>query len=209
MIFNIMKKFKSNKIGGDIAYHKLEEWWLNDFTEAERNIIREIYKPYGAGDDFLIDKGEIYKSSSTPLHFLYGLIGGFTSYENFSIGERILKKAESIISDEDYILNIYFTYQEGIKLYYNNREKIDGALDKAIEYCEKQISVSNKAKDAFLVNHDILPSHLGYKQLAIIYEKQGELLKALEIAKKDFADGWNEDAERRIQRLEKKISKTK
>ena len=53
MIFNIFNKFKSNKIGGDIAYYNLEEWWSNDFSEEERTIIREIYKPFGAGDDFV------------------------------------------------------------------------------------------------------------------------------------------------------------
>ena len=31
MIFNILKKNKKQKIGGEIAYYKLEQWWLNEF----------------------------------------------------------------------------------------------------------------------------------------------------------------------------------
>ncbi|WP_196001200.1 hypothetical protein [Clostridium sp. 1001271B_151109_B4] len=207
MIFNIFNKFKSNKIGGDIAYYNLEEWWSNDFSEEERTIIREIYKPFGAGDDFVIDKGEIYKSSASKLHFLCFLIGAFTSYENFYIGEKILKKAESIINDEDDILNVHFTYHHGIKLYYSNRDKIDGALDKSIEYCKKQINISSKVKEVYIAKQEFLPNHVGYKQLAIIYEKKGELLNALKITQQAFSEGWNDDSKKRIDRLEKKISK--
>jgi len=51
-----------------------------------------------------------------------------------------------------------------------------------------------------------LPTHIGYKQLAIIYEKQKKFDEALKITKKALAEGWNiEDCNNRIEKLNKKI----
>lgn len=207
-----LKKFIRNRfniVGGDIAYHNLTDWWLNEFTENERNIIRNTYKPYGAGEDFIIDQGNIIKSSASLSHFLCFLVGSFTTFENFSIGKRILNKAESIIdySNEDDVLNLHFAYHYGISLYYSNRDKIENALAGAIEYCQKQIALSKKIKNIYIKKQDFLPTHVGYKQLAIIYEKQGNLLEALSITEQALSEGWNEDSQRRIDRLKKKINK--
>lgn len=219
MIFNFFRRNKENKIqenintikkiGGDIGYHKLEEWWMNEFTEEERQFIRDTYKPFGAGEDFVIDEGEILETSASRVHFLCFAIGGYTSYDNFNIGKKFLEKAESLIEEENDIINIHFIYHYGIELYYSNRDKIEGALDGAIEYCKKQISISEKVKNAYLSKDRFLPNHRGFKQLAIIYEKQGELEKAIEVTKLALEQGWNGDNERRLERLEKKLSKNK
>lgn len=97
MIFNLFRRNKENidttkKIGGDIGYHKLEEWWMNEFTEEERQFIRDTYKPFGAEEDFVIDEGEILETSASRVHFLCFAIGGYTSYDNFNIGKKFLEK---------------------------------------------------------------------------------------------------------------------
>lgn len=219
MFFNFFRKNKekvvkekndiTKKIGGDIAYHKLEDWWMNEFSEEEREHIRETYKPFGAEEEFAIDKGEILESSASRVHFLCFAIGGYTSYENFNIGRKFLEKAERLIGEESDIINVHFVYHYGIELYYSNRDKIEGALDGAIEYCKKQISISEEVKKAYLSKEKLLPNHRGFKQLAIIYEKQGELEKAMEVTRLALKQGWNEDSERRFQRLEKKLAKIK
>ena len=212
MIFNFLRRNKENidttkKIAGDIGYHKLEEWWMNEFTEEERQFIRDTYKPFGAEEDFVIDEGEILETSASTVHFLCFSIGGYTSYDNFNIGKKFLEKAESLIEEEKDIINIHFVYHYGIEIYYSNRDKIEGALDSAIEYCKKQISISEEVKNAYLSKDKFLPNHRGFKQLAIIYEKQGELEKAIEVTKLALEQGWNEDSKRRLQRLEKKFSR--
>lgn len=219
MLFSFFRKNKKNirqenidknkKIGGDIGYHKLEEWWMNEFTEEEREIVRETYKPFGESEDFVIDEGEILKTSASRVHFLCFAIGGYTSYEKFNIGKKFLEKAESLIEEENDIINVHFVYHYGIELYYSNRDKINGALDGAIEYCKKQISISEEVKKAYLSKDKFLPTHRGFKQLAIIYEKQGEIEKAIEVTNLALEQGWNEDSERRLQRLEKKLLKNK
>lgn len=50
-----------------------------------------------------------------------------------------------------------------IKVHYRNRDNEPDALGQAIEYCKKQIAISNKSKIAFLKDKDFgfLPSHTG------------------------------------------------
>ena len=72
--------FKNNKknhssIGGDIKYFGLTDWWLNDLTQEERQIIRDTYKPFGMSvggeiNDYVIDQGEIGETSQTKIGFL-------------------------------------------------------------------------------------------------------------------------------------------
>ena len=97
---------------------------------------------------------------------------------------------------------------EQIKFYYANREK-ENHFDLAIEYCQKQIHISKQVKKAWLIknfNDPQLPGHFGFKQLAIIYEKQGEYEEALELTKRCLEEGWNnKDSKKRIDRLEKKL----
>ena len=200
---NIFKNIK-----GEIAYYDLQDWWMTEFTEEERDLIRSQYKPYGVSAEYSIDKGNIDFSSSSKLHFLSYLPSWFSTEEQFHIAEKIMKKVETYILDSNEIITIHLYYGMCVKNYYPHRDTMPGALDKAIEYCKRQIQISEQAREAFLKDSDFLPSHTGFKQLAIIYEKQGKISEALDIAKMDMKQGWNGDAERRVARLEKKcISK--
>ena len=138
-----MKFFKSifggkaeETVGGHIAFYQLTDWWVNDFTEEERNVIREIYKPMGVSRDFKIDKG-VPKSSfnKSKYEFLNNLCSWFT-YKH-EIFEKIFVKSEECKS-QDYentlnILNKHFYYSEQIQFNYANRE-ISNHLDLAIDY---------------------------------------------------------------------------
>lgn len=213
--------FKNNKknlssIGGDIKYFGLTDWWLNDLTQEERQIIRDTYKPFGMSvdgevNDYVIDQGEIAGTTQTKIGFIGGLIGWFQMFEHYEIAKKIINLMESNIDDNVDILDLHFCYLNCIKVYYKNRDNDSYALNKAIEYCNKQISISEKSKIAFLnsENFGFLPSHTGYKQLAIIYEKQKEYQKAIDITKQALKEGWNDECEKRINRLEKKINKNK
>lgn len=52
-----------------------------------------------------------------------------------------------------------------------------------------------------------LPSHHGYKQLAIILEKRGEVAEALGICLQAQSQGWKGDWDARIARLQSKLEK--
>ena len=205
-LFSSNKK-TTPKVGGEIKYLNLEDWWLNELTEEERDLIRkrDKYTSFPQKETY-IDEGEILSSSITKVKLFKSLFGMFVPNDEYEIAEKVLKKGETFIGEDSDILDEHFFYLGAIDFYYSLRDEKEDALDKAIEYCKKQIDISQEAKAAFLKDEwRALPNHRGYKQLAIIYGKQKQYEKALEITKQAHAQGWNEDSERRIARLEKKI----
>ena len=104
-------------------------------------------------------------------------------------------------------LDLHFSIQEKIIIYYKNRE-IDNNLETAIKACEEQIDFAPKAKKAFntFYKNEPLPSHKGFEQLAIIKEKQGKFSEAISLCKIALNEGWSGDWERRIGKLNKKIN---
>lgn len=53
----------------------------------------------------------------------------------------------------------------------------------------------------------MLPSHTGYKQLAIILEKEGNIEGALKLSKQALKQGWTDNYEKRIDKLNQKLAK--
>lgn len=202
---------KKIKIGGWIKYYNLEDWWLKELNDNERRIIRETYTPVTSAEEEIIDKGSICYTSASKLAFIGGLVGWFKDVDKYNIALKIMQLGEDNINKTNDVLDVHFFYLNCIRVLYKNRDNYPDALDKAIEYCEKQINISNKSKIAFekCEYFKELPSHTGYKQLAIIYEKRKEYDKALELTQKALEEGWNDDCQKRIDRLIKKIDKQK
>lgn len=122
-----------------------------------------------------------------------------------------MKKILSNINDED-ISNaapqdIHFLYQDAAQFYYKNRE-VDNNLNIVIDLLKKKILISEQVKIAMIKEYGVpLPSHYGYKQLSIIYEKNKNYSEALSLCKTALNEGWNGDWDKRITRLENKLSK--
>ena len=198
--------FNSNKkVEGEIAYFKLQKWWLNSLSKEERRIILSIYKPLSTGQVSLT-KGKIYSTTQTSIGFLTGLSSWFKKPEYRTIGYKIIKKAEELISKNSKILDLHFLYYSKILTYYRNRDNDNFALPKAIEACEQQISISVEAKRSFIKNiGEQLPIHTGYKQLCIIMEKQKNYEEVIRLSKIAKKQGWNGDWDKRILKCEKRI----
>ena len=200
--------FWKKKVGGEIDYYGLTKWWLNSFTEQERKIIRKTYTPMMK--DHALDEGTITHSSRSILAFLGILAEWFKKAEFYDIGRRILIEGENHYSSCRDVLDRHFFCLSAIRVYYANRENDSEALDKAIFFCKEQIQLAPKAKKQFLKESPsgVLPVHTGYKQLAIIYEKQKKYAEALLISEEAFSEGWNlNDCSKRINKLKEKLSK--
>jgi len=98
----------------------------------------------------------------------------------------------------------HFLYQTKMEIYYRNRDVDDSALTSAIEACKQQIALSTKAKQAFLKQWGQLPSHVGYKQLCIIMEKQKNYDEVIRLASEAKMQGWTGDWDKRIEKCAKK-----
>jgi len=204
---------KEKQIGGFIGQANLVDWWLGEFDDAERSHIVATFQPMGSsnGGQALIE-GDASGSNSDPSHMLYNLAGWFKQEADRTIAFRIIDKATELLEISPSILTKHFTYQARAEIYYRWRDLDSFALERATEACRNQIAIAKDAAAAFLREDTaqglgFLPAHHGYKQLAIILEKQGDLEAALNLSREAKEQGWNGDWDARIGRLEKRLAK--
>jgi hypothetical protein len=107
-------------------------------------------------------------------------------------------------------LNLTFKIEEE----YKKRDTDASALDKTIQLCEEQIEMSERSKQAWIkeerdlgIKNISLPSHKGYTQLSIIFEKQGLFQEAIKLVKQAKLQGWSGDWDKRIKRCEERLLK--
>lgn len=201
--------FKSQKkVGGEIAYHNLTEWWLETFNKQERDYIVKTFQPLGGSGDVLV-KGEIRSISGSAVSLLGNLAGWFKNVEDRGIGYKLLDKAEKIINNNTEVLDVHFFYQNKIEFYYRFRDVDSESFNTAVEACRKQIELSSDTFPVFRKEYENeeLPRHVGYEQLAIILEKQEEYDEVISLCRQAKEQAWNGDWDKRIERCLKKKSK--
>ncbi len=184
------------------------QWWQDEFTSEEQSYIIKTYKPFG-GSGLNDEKGNL--THKNVVNFLIGLQTWFAKSSDSSISEKILTKAESIISPETPILDIHFLFGALIKHNYQKRHMSVVNYEKTKSYCIKQIEISQDAKKAFLLQYPYspLPRHKGYEQLAILLQKEKKFEYALKLCYEARAAGWTSDWDKRIFRIKTAIERIK
>jgi len=198
---------KPKKTMGLIKYFGLENWWFSEFTDDERQYIVETFQPLGSTGDSLTS-GTISYTSQTAVALLQNLSGWFAKERDRPIAYKLLKKAEELVEAKGSVLDAHFLYGQKLAIYYKDRDK-PGYKEKAIEACNQQIALGEKAVHAFRIEYkdSPLPSHKGFDQLAIILEKQGKFDETIELCQKAHTQGWAGDWEKRIERCREKAAK--
>lgn len=202
---------KQEVIEGEIGYFGLGEWWLSTFSPDEREYIERSVKPFRVGtggsdsNSRPLTQGKIASTGTTACNVLSGIPVWLKRPEDLSIARRCFEKAEEV--GRDNVLDLHFLYLQMIRIFYGFRDFDPSLLDEAVEACEKQIAIASRAAKAFLSSGLFakLPEHTGYKQLSIIYEKQGRFSEALQLSERAQREGWNGDWEKRIARLRTKL----
>ena len=208
---SIFEIFKSKpKIEGEIGFQGLADWWLSAFTESERSYIEQVYKPLSIGgeNERPLTRGKILSMSQTAAGFLVGLASWFRKTTELTIAQRILEKADSLVGKTT--LDKHFAYQGMIEVFYKNRKNPE-SLRAAIQACQKQIELAPLATKAFReeFGDSQLPRHVGYEQLSIILEKEGNYKEAIRVCTQAKRQGWNGDWDKKIERCEIRASRTK
>ena len=217
--------------GGLIGYFNLSDWWLTTLSQEQRDWIERTQ--YGLGDQNdprLLTSGKVEHPSLTATNLLTKIAiilheGGFRQQ---SVATFALAEAEAIRQRN--FTGLHFVYHNLVELNYRERDKAPGSLAIAIEACLKQIAIAPRAAEAFLAEHlaeqlksdtgtikwdrtkyparpFYLPFAVGYYQLAIIREKEGNFSEAIRLSKQALEQGWVGHWESRIARLEKKLQK--
>ncbi|MFN3795577.1 MAG: hypothetical protein ACK4RX_13020 [Chitinophagaceae bacterium] len=190
---------------GLLGSYGLYDWWINSFTEEERNRFKELFKPMGMSYDDLT-KGSM-GFSKTIVWFLTMLAGFTRNKSDVSIALKFLHKAEEFI-DRATTIDKHFLYQELIQSHYKLRENINH-LEHAKAYCYKQIAIATDVAKQFLKEYGApLPAHAGFYQLSIILDKEKEFEEAIKICKEAKRQNWSGDWEKRIINLENKLRKS-
>lgn len=202
-----MKWFSGKpKIEGDIGRHGLTDWWLSAFDDAEREYIEQTYQPFGYPPGSRpLTKGSAGGSLTISM-ILSGLATWFRKPKDYDIAVKILDKSRELGKAD--ILGLHFTCQWLIEVHYRMRDLDPSALQHAIDACRQQIAIAPQAAVKFKCEYrdKPLPSHVGYKQLVIILEKQGKIREAIELCEQAKSQGWNEDWDKRIARYQKKLA---
>lgn len=125
------------------------------------------------------------------------------------------------------ILDRHFALLEQIKVAYRDRERSATAFQHVTALCRKSIDLAPEVASAFRRQHEAmvelerkrhkkdrkplgpfsLPQHPGYRQLAIILEKQGDFAGAIRLSRQAKEQGWNGDWDKRITRCQGKMVK--
>lgn len=195
---------------GLIGFSGLTDWWDSELSESERSEIRKTYAPLGGSGP--LDSGFTVRYDSqgelaSKINILNSLLNADCSYE---IKKKIADKALSLSPEKGDVIDLHFLFHSIITYEYKHRDTQAEALDRAIKACECQIALATKAKAAFKRNSltdGFLPSHPGYKQLAIIFEKQKAFSKVIKLCEKALKQGWSGDWQNRIDRCTKKLNK--
>lgn len=196
---------KNKEYGGLIEKLSLKDFW-SDLSEEERKKIRKYHK---AGFDSspldIDDPAYDEETQKTTSSFLYGMVDWAVAKKDYELASKMLDKA---LEESDNPRDLHYTYDNMIKLYYKLRE-VDDYLEKCIEICKYDIVLYENVlqnNEEFQKEDNFI---LAFKRLAIIYEKQGEFKKALEVSQKALSYGLGDQTKTgfqgRILRLKKKL----
>jgi tetratricopeptide (TPR) repeat protein len=199
------RKSATRQVAGMIGYHGLQDWWFDELDDHERAWLIDSYQPMGTDRDQPLVAGEILSSSQTAGGLLSSLAGASNNPEERALAHKVVRKAEQVATDP---LDRHFTYQQLLAIAYPARED-PYWFEEAVRACEAQIDLSALAVAAFRSEYpdSPLPAHRGFKQLTIIYDKQGRYDEAIGLCERAQAEGWNGDWDKRLTRLSAKRDK--
>lgn len=205
-LFDFFKRKKPIK--GYLAYYNLVDWWLNDFSEKERNFIISKYKSENEKNRLI--ETELLANSQTVISFLNSMFSNFSKEK--MIQEKISKKIYELFDEnnQNMILDMHFFFQSKIGFAEQDKEN-QSYLANLIDACNEQINFANTSLKAFKKEYknQPLPSHAGYKRLVITLEKEKRYEETIEVCKKALSQKWAGDWEHRIEECEKKLNNKK
>jgi len=181
----------------------LEEWYLN-LSDEQRQKLYEYSTFFGTGGEInLLDQG-VQETSQSAQEYLKGVGGTAASEKDYAFAETVL--LEAVEQDDGSATSTHFAYNELIDVYYKQRDDRDDAIEKCIEYCQKDIGIAAE----FVAEFGEVPRIPAFKRLAIIYERQDRYEEALTVCDQALnigtTDGTKGGFEGRKERLRKKMN---
>lgn len=163
----------------------LKKWYKKTFSYLENKKIQEKY-PFN----------EILGFNGSSSLWLATVSAWFNTKEYAPICEKFITKSIELDNETD-AENRYFMYGYYIEFFYKNRDIADN-YNKAVYYCEKQIEIYPSS---------IAPAEsTGYTQLAIIYKKEKQWQKVIDLCNDAIKKNVGGDWQKRIDEATKKLN---
>lgn len=198
-IFNLFFG-SSSRISGLVAQYRLKEFW-NTLSKAEKKFIEAQF-------DETLNSANVVESSQSKLGFLTVILDNGIDkhiHENEVILSKLVEQCELVFANAS-VMCKHFYLMSLIRFHYRLRN-VDDHLRESVQACQRQIDLAPKARKAFQKEFgDRLPSHLGFKQLAIIRMKEKNFEGAKELVQSASRQGWSGDWETRLERINKKLN---
>lgn len=204
---------KKEKIGGIIGYLKLGAFW-DACSSTEKSLITQYYRNrLGAGKNSSPVEGNINYSSQSALSYLTCLIGWAVYDKKYSFADKIIEYAEKEVQHSTSSIDKHFYLQAVADYYYKRIGTKNNAMDKAIEYCHRDVELFPVYRTPLKKNIGELPRIMTFQRLVMLYEKQEKYIEAIEICKKaikyNLSDSTKTGYNGRMERLQKKLQKNK
>lgn len=177
------------------------DWWADTFTPGERAAIKNVFKPMG------MMSAESLARSTNPVNL--GNLSDYLKKERVRhLGYKLLDRADSLVNANVPLIDLHFYFAVRGGFYYRWRDHDPFALDEAVESFQRQISLGASVAQFFREdkNWGFLPAHAGYRQLRIIEEKRGNWASARALCEQAKAEGWADDWDHHITRIDKKLA---
>ena len=169
---------------------------------ADHALIEEAFKPLGS-----ITAKEIVECDDPSS--IANLAGHLKKEHLRHLGYKLLTRGDALLPNDHPVVKRHFYFAAAGDFLYRWRNTDSFALELAIDYYRRQISIAPEAARQFMVSPDwgFIPAHAGYRQLRIIEEKRGNFARARALCLKAKAEGWKDDWDKQIATLDKKIAK--
>ena len=180
----------------------LEEWYL-DLSSEQREKLHLYSTASGKSGEINLLEQSMIDTSQTAQEYLKGVGSTAAGEKDYEFAEMVLLSALEF--EDGSATSTHFTYNELIDVYYKQRDKREDAIERCIEYCEKDIEIVDDFVDEF----GEVPRIPSFKRLAIIYEKQERYEEALNVCDRAIelgtSDGTKGGFGGRKERIRKKM----
>ena len=198
-----------------IGYFGLADWWLSAFSPEERDWIESEHArcalTVGQTNPRPLTTGAVVQTSQTSTMLLREIAcAAYRGSRDKALG--VFRKAEEdglskLHLHTRYVVDLHFVYHSMIELNYRDRESLPDALEIATGACRKQIALAPRAAEVFRREWKLIPRPLGFWQLAVILEKEGNYAEAIALATQALEQGWAGDWEKRIARCKLRLAR--
>lgn len=199
----------TDRVGGMIAIYDLADWWNKECSYRERSTL--IERNALDGSDRLTRGKRPLRNRVSTARFLDSIGRQVSTKEYLTLGTKIYSKGDQLYSENDPVLDRHYYLDGKASFYYRCRDLAPAYLKISLDTMRKDVTLASKAAKAYRKKwgEDELPTHPGFRHLAVLYEKDKQYEIAIRLCKAAKKQGWKGDWDKRIERCSKKFENAK